>query len=238
MSIHNEKLYTYNGKTQNISQWAREYNINMHTLRFRLKTLNIKNALEFKSKIKPKDLIGKRFGKLTVLELSHTKRYDLQSKTYWKCLCDCGIIKIVNGDSMKTGSSKSCGCESKPKGNNSKYFTGIKELGGWVLSNIKCRARNKNLKYNLDTKYMYEILQKQEFKCALSGVILELQNSSTNKTTENNTASIDRIDSSKGYIKGNVQWVHKRVNIMKNNLSDMEFIEWCELVVSNKGKMA
>jgi hypothetical protein len=47
------------------------------------------------------------------------------------------------------------------------------------------------------------------------------------------TASLDRIDSSKGYVEGNVQWVHKRINIMKNDLSDSEFIEWCRVVSKN-----
>ena len=49
----------------------------------------------------------------------------------------------------------------------------------------------------------------------------------------NITASLDRIDSSKGYIEGNVQWVHKRVNLMKGNMSTENFIEWCNLVVKN-----
>ena len=44
------------------------------------------------------------------------------------------------------------------------------------------------------------------------------------------TASLDRIDSSKGYIKGNVQWVHKEFNKMKLDLLDKEFIDICKLV--------
>jgi hypothetical protein len=49
------------------------------------------------------------------------------------------------------------------------------------------------------------------------------------------TASVDRIDSSKGYIKGNVQWVHKTINKMKWGYSQGEFIEFCEAVVKHKG---
>ncbi|NBW29230.1 hypothetical protein EBR37_02510, partial [bacterium] len=40
---------------------------------------------------------------------------------------------------------------------------------------------------------------------------------------------------SKGYIEGNVQWVHKRVNIMKGNMLEQEFLDFCEAVV-NKNK--
>jgi hypothetical protein len=44
------------------------------------------------------------------------------------------------------------------------------------------------------------------------------------------TASLDRIDSSKGYIKTNVQWVHKKVNKMKQDTSVDEFKHYCKLI--------
>ena len=47
------------------------------------------------------------------------------------------------------------------------------------------------------------------------------------------TASLDRIDSTKGYFIENVQWVHKYVNIMKWHTANQEFIEWCKLIAAN-----
>ena len=55
-----------------------------------------------------KDLTGQRFGKLTVLE-----RYlenNNQNKPCWICQCDCGNVKIIDGNSLKTGKTQSCGC--------------------------------------------------------------------------------------------------------------------------------
>jgi len=49
-----------------------------------------------------------------------------------------------------------------------------------------------------------------------------------------NTASLDRIDSSKGYESGNIQWVHKQLNNMKQALPENEFFEWIKLVHSFK----
>jgi len=48
-----------------------------------------------------------RFGRLTVKSLfsrdrNHNKR--------WLCLCDCGNEKVVLGDKLKNGNTKSCGC--------------------------------------------------------------------------------------------------------------------------------
>ena len=45
-----------------------------------------------------------------------------------------------------------------------------------------------------------------------------------------NTASLDRIDSSKPYIKGNMQWLHKDVNIMKNAYNINYFINMCRII--------
>lgn len=52
------------------------------------------------------DLTGMRFGRLTVLELSHKDVYGY----VWKCKCDCGNITNVYRMNLKDGSTKSCGC--------------------------------------------------------------------------------------------------------------------------------
>lgn len=71
---------------------------------------------------------------------------------------------------------------------------------------------------------MWDLLQKQEYKCALSGLPIKFINS-TNKT-----ASLDRINSDKGYTIDNIQWVHKKINHMKMEMNQQEFIETCKLV--------
>jgi hypothetical protein len=47
------------------------------------------------------------------------------------------------------------------------------------------------------------------------------------------TASLDRIDSSKGYEEGNIQWVHKHINFMKRTYSQEYFIDMCKKVADN-----
>ena len=53
------------------------------------------------------------------------------------------------------------------------------------------------------------------------------------KELKTGTASLDRIDSSKGYIQGNIQWVHKRINQMKWDSEENDFINWCKLVANH-----
>ena len=51
------------------------------------------------------DLSGQRFGKWTV----SNERFGAD----WKCICDCGTVKIIHSSSLKLGTSKSCGCSGK-----------------------------------------------------------------------------------------------------------------------------
>lgn len=55
---------------------------------------------------KAADLTGRRFGRLIVIE----RTPDKGGRTAWKCLCDCGTSKVVNGASVLRGSTRSCGC--------------------------------------------------------------------------------------------------------------------------------
>ncbi len=53
------------------------------------------------------DLIGKQFGRLTVIEYARTNK---SNNSMWKCKCSCGNIKIVNSQKLRAGTTKSCGC--------------------------------------------------------------------------------------------------------------------------------
>lgn len=62
-------------------------------------------------KINPNDYVGKKYGKLTVLEVFPGDwKAKPQIKARARCLCDCGREKIVQFDHMKCGNTSSCGC--------------------------------------------------------------------------------------------------------------------------------
>src|SRR5262245_34706055 len=57
------------------------------------------------------DLTGKRFGRLTVLSLAGKRRSPCgKSELVWHCRCDCGTEKDVRGNTLRWGSTQSCGC--------------------------------------------------------------------------------------------------------------------------------
>ena len=183
------------------------------------------------------DLTGKFFGQVEVLRMEITERsHGNEYRAICKCH-RCGREYDHRPALLKNLRSGSCGCDqswhSKTTLSNSAQFRGHKDMGAGYVSSIRGRSKKKGWEFDLDAKFMWELLQKQNKKCALSGLPIKFSSSSRNRSSDG-TASLDRIDSSKGYIKGNVQWVHKDINYMKNELNEAYFVKLCECVYKNK----
>lgn len=67
-----------------------------------------------------KQLEGSRFGKLVVLSFvgSRTRPHGTRRFTHWLCRCDCGTEKVLIGQDLLQGRTKSCGCGRKRFANN------------------------------------------------------------------------------------------------------------------------
>lgn len=59
--------------------------------------------------IRRKNLIGKKFGKLTVIDYTNESRHG---RALWKCQCDCGNISYATTEGLRTGDNVSCGCRN------------------------------------------------------------------------------------------------------------------------------
>lgn len=105
---------------------------------------------------------------------------------------------------------------------------GFKGINGKEFSKIKCSATIRKLEFNITAEYIWYLYKKQKSRCALSNRKIYLKHIKSNMIK---TASLDRIDSTKGYIKGNVQWVHVDINYMKSDLPENEFIKLCSDIV-------
>jgi len=170
---------------------------------------------------------GRRFGKLVVLG------HGVKNPGAWLLKCDCGKEFERQSYFFRCGASH-CGCKGRagwPCGVKHKGYKGFGELSGNVWSRIKGSARRRNLPFELTIEYAWQLFLDQNRRCKFTGV--ELIIGSVNAKRSQDTASLDRKDSSVGYLIGNVQWVHKQINVMKGALSDAEFIEWCQKVTRN-----
>lgn len=64
------------------------------------------------------EIIGQRFGKLTVLSFDHfyVKPSDKKKEKRWKCQCDCGGFAVTSKRKLQSGHTSSCGCITKTRG--------------------------------------------------------------------------------------------------------------------------
>jgi hypothetical protein len=165
---------------------------------------------------------GKMFGNLKVLSDRVEKNHNV------KCKCKCGNILSKKIERLLEG--ENLGCRKCLIHGAHSLWQGVGRIPKLVLTKIKLRADRYDYEFNLDLEYLSNLFEKQKGKCALSGLDLEFGTTKLIKTT----ASLDRIDSKVGYIKGNVQWVHKNVNWMKQDFSDDEFLTMCKKIVNYK----
>lgn len=172
-----------------------------------------------------KDLTNQKFGKLTVLR--KTDEYTKTRGVIWECSCECGAIIKLPTNSLTSKNNTSCG-NKKIHAPNGRFYKDlvVGEIPISHINAIKQNAIKRNILFEIDNEYLWELFLKQNRKCVLSGEELIFTKKYQNGRNET-TASLDRIDSNKGYIKGNIQWVHKYVNKMKSNKSDDEFLNWC-----------
>lgn len=102
-----------------------------------------------------------------------------------------------------------------------------------ALKGTRRRSKLKDTYNDLDMEYLWYLWNSQNGKCALTGTQM------TYKFYEgrvNANLSIDRIDSSKGYIKENIQFVTMVANQMKNDLTIEELVELCNKIIKQQDK--
>jgi len=93
------------------------------------------------------------------------------------------------------------------------------------------RIKRRKHEHNVTLDDLKEQWNIQSGKCAYSKVQLI----STNLDVKHNIspiylASLDRIDSNKGYVKGNIQWISAAMNHAKNSMSHEETLKLCEIL--------
>lgn len=152
-----------------------------------------------------KDLVGKSFGKLTVVGYKGTTQ-GKSPKNLWDCKCECGNTVIVLGLSLIGGFTKSCGCI---RIKNSDTYN--------VLQNYKNGAKKRGYTYNLSKELEETLIQSNCYYCG---------SPPANHYLGRTYMGIDRIDNSRGYEPDNVVPCCTTCNFAKRKMSVEEFKHW------------
>ncbi len=130
---------TINGRTQSLTEWARDYRIDPNRVGVRIRNgWEIEKALAMPPRtFDTSDLTGKQFGNITVLGLANVR--DSNNFILWNCRCKCGRLFNLNRDSLKKQKNCSCGRGSNLRTHG---LTKRKEYRAWRSMLLRCNYPN------------------------------------------------------------------------------------------------
>lgn len=162
---------------------------------------------------KIKDTIGQKFGRLTLIKLSHR---DTRYRQYWLCKCECGNEKIIEKGNLKTGSIKSCGCLKKELSNKRAYKHGLARTTEYhIWASMKQRCLNKKTEH-------YNRYGGRGVKVCKRWLKFENFHEDMGKRPSSKY-SLDRINNDGNYCKRNCRWATSKEQM--NNTSSTVYIK-------------
>jgi len=162
-----------------------------------------------------KDLTGRKFGKLTVIERVYPNGKNWRAR--WACQCDCGNEIILPSNNLLNSHTKSCGClKTLP--------IGIAAMNSLIAS-YKYEAKKRGYDWNLTKKQFKKITQQNCYYCGIRPNQSCLsKNPQCNGDYIHN--GIDRVDNTKGYTIDNVVPCCGICNMAKGKQTQEEFLNW------------
>lgn len=178
--------------------------------------------------------VGNRYGRLFII----MDRPNNDPSNRWLCLCDCGKQFDCSSSFLFKGRDvKSCGCVVSATGRPRDAWTGCGEISDFEFSYLRWVAKQRlqgtkphTAVFTVTKEYLLDLFLDQGQLCAESGLPIYFAKTDRELRAGAQSASLDRIDSNKGYVPGNVQWVHKHVNYIKLDNTRERFLEICTAI--------
>ena len=167
--------------------------------------------------------IGDKYKHWTVLEGPSINNYNC---IIWKCKCDCGNTRWIQGNEL-TNPNKCFECQqcaAQKRGDKVTLSNGrVGELTLTRYTKLKNSAKHRKIQFEVSMEFLWTLFLSQNRVCAITGDYIK----------SIKEASLDRIDSTRGYSEDNVQWVTYRANISKHTMSMSELYKFCKKVLNH-----
>jgi len=177
------------------------------------------------------NLVGERFGRLTVVDSTDSKH----NRSRWICQCDCGGRCIATGHSLKSGRKKSCNCLRRETSQNKAKLLHLGNTlpNGEASFNLlyatyRWQAEKRMLAFELSKDDFKKLTKGDCFYCGLEPKQIYFGSSCKTPYIYN---GVDRQNNQIGYVLSNCVSCCKTCNDMKRTRTVEEFLKACESVV-------
>lgn len=147
---------------------------------------------------KPRNLVGNKYGRLTVKSRAESNTRRIK----WLCLCDCGNEKVVSGENLMSGHTKSCGCLLR-EAITSHGMSNSKMYKRWSSMKGRCNDPNRKAYKDYGGRGIKVCKEWEEsFDLFYRDVIDGYKDG----------LELDRVNNDEGYSKENCRWVTRKEN--------------------------
>ena len=158
-------------------------------------------------------------------------RQTKKGRTVFYCSLSCSSKREDHINRIKKVGRKFVGGENRLVSDNDFVRSSMNEFLRRIRNRKACKPEKVG-ETDLTLEYLIELWNKQNGLCAYTGVKLVLPSYKNYKSSSSNyKASLDRIDSSKSYIVGNVQFVSYTMNNLKSNMTEQDLKEFFNIIV-------
>lgn len=178
-----------------------------------------------------KNLVGTKINELQII-----KYLSKNHKQFFECICVCGEKFQARVDSIKAGTTKSCGCLKGNLISRKNRLPDNLAVINLVFKTYKDNARKRKLVFKLTFEEFNRLIFANCFYCNQAPKLVKFSGQKNRRDRFLSYNGVDRIDNNVGYVGNNCVACCSICNSAKSDLTFEEFKSWIQKLVNHNGK--